>query len=77
MCRPILIVIERICLKRIGQWHDANLGPFLWEMKQHYTQKEEEEEEEENKEQKGVGILINTKIQIKLGKPTKGMRENN
>ena len=39
-----------------------------------HTQKEEEEEE--NKEQKRCWNK-NTKIQIKLGKPTKGMRENN
>ena len=54
-------------------------GFFSGSMKQQqhtYTQTNNEEKEEENKERKSCRS-INTKIQIKMGKPTKRMREKN
>ena len=36
----IIIIIERLRLKRIGQKHDANLGPFLWENETKFLKKD-------------------------------------
>ena len=41
-------------LKRIGQHHDANLGPFLWENETTTYYYTKEKEEEENKDQRKV-----------------------